>query len=79
MPDEFSTWRRLHERPRTNDPFQTKARHIHRFGRKRGQNVAKAEAQKDRIIFLWVMAILVGVGIVAAVAAFLIKRDMGVE
>jgi hypothetical protein len=77
MPDEFSTWRRLHERSRTTEPFQTKSRHIHRFGRKRRVNVAKEEEARDRVIFLWVMAVLVGVGIVAAVAAFLIKKETG--
>ncbi len=79
MPDDFSSQRRIHERPRTNEPFQTKARHIHRFGRRRGQNTAKIEAARDRMIFLWVMTILVSVGIVVAVATFLVKKDTAVE
>lgn len=74
MPDEFSSWRRLHERPQVKEPFVTKARHIHRFGRGDKVNTAKQEAERDRIIFLWVMAALVAVGIVVAVAAFIINK-----
>lgn len=74
MPDEFSSWRRMHERSPVKDPFVSKARHIHRFGRAERVNRAKHEAEKDRVIFLWVMAALVAIGIVVAVAAFLINR-----
>ncbi len=74
MPDEFSSWRRMHERSPVKDPFVSKARHIHRFGRSQRVNHSKHEAEKDRVIFLWVMAGLVAIGIVTAVAAFLINR-----
>lgn len=75
MPDEFSNWRRIHERPRAKEPYVSKLRHIHRFGRVQRVNRAKREAERDRVIFLWVMAALLAVGIVVAVAAFLINRE----
>ena len=77
MPDEFSSWRRLHSKQPVKEPFVTKARHIHRFSRGDKVNRAKLEAERDRIIFLWVMAALVAVGIVVAVAAFIINKDTG--
>ena len=76
MPDEFSNWRRLHERPQVKEPFSTKARHIHRYGKPQKENRAKREAEKDRVIFLWIMAALVAIGIVVVVAAFLINKDV---
>lgn len=65
----------MQDRSTGKDAFVTKARHIHRFGRPERFNRAKREAERDRIIFLWVMAALVAVGIVVAVAAFIINRD----
>ncbi len=75
MSDEFSSSRRVHERPSEKEPFVSKARHIHRFGRHDRVNLAKLEAEKDRVIFLWIMAGLVAIGIVVAVAAFLINKE----
>ena len=75
MPDEFSSWRRMHDRPVAKDRFVSKARHIHRFGRVARVNRARKEAERDRVIFLWIMAALVAVGIVVSVAAFIINRD----
>ena len=75
MPDDFSSSRRMHERSSVKEPFVSKARHIHRFGRTARENRAKQEAEKDRVIFLWVMAALVAIGIVVAVAAFLINKE----
>jgi hypothetical protein len=75
MPDDFSSWRRLQERSQVKDPFVTKARHIHRFHKPHHQNRAKREAERDRMIFLWIMAILVAVGVVAAVAMFLLNKQ----
>lgn len=76
MSDEFSSWRRLQERNQVKDQFVSKARHIHRFHRPQRVNRAKREAERDRIIFLWVMAAIVAVGIVVAVAMFLINRTV---
>ena len=53
----------------------SKARHIHRFGRVPRVNKAKREAERDRVIFLWIMAAIVAVGIVVAVAAFIVNRE----
>ena len=75
MPDEFSSSRRIHERSPEKEPFVSKARHIHRFGRNDRVNHAKLEAEKDRVIFLWIMAGLVAIGIVVAVAAFIINKE----
>ena len=77
MPDEFSSWRRMHDRSPVKEPFVTKARHIHRFGRPQRINQARREAERDRVIFLWIMAALVAVGIVVAVAAFIINKETG--
>jgi hypothetical protein len=77
MPDEFSSWRRMHDRSPVKEPFVTKTRHIHRFGRPERINRAKREAERDRIIFLWIMAALVAIGIVVAVAAFIIHKETG--
>ena len=77
MPDDFSNWRRQNDRPGGKEPFVSKARHIHRFGRPHQVNKAKREAERDRVIFLWIMAALVAVGIVVAVAAFIVNRDGG--
>lgn len=74
MSDEFSSSRRMPERSPVKEPFVSKARHIHRFGRHDRVNHAKREAEKDRVIFLWIMAGLVAIGIVVAVAAFLINK-----
>jgi hypothetical protein len=75
MPDEFSSWRRMGDRPPVKEPFVPKALHIHRFGRKERVNRARREAERDRVIFLWVMAALVAIGIVTAVAAFIINKE----
>ena len=77
MSDEFSNWHRVQDRASVKEPFATKARHIHRYGRPQRVNHARREAERDRIIFLWIMAILVAVGIVVAVAAFLINKENG--
>jgi len=77
MSDNFSSWRRLQERSQEKDPFVSKARHIHRFHKPHHQNRAKREAERDRMIFLWVMAALVAVGVVVAVAMFLMNRQAG--
>lgn len=74
MPDEFSNWRRLHERPQVKEPFTSKAKHIHRYSHPKRENTAKREAEKDRVIFLWIMAALVAVGIVVAIAAFMVNQ-----
>ncbi len=75
MPDEFSSSRRINERSPEKEPFVSKARHIHRFGRHDHVNLSKREADKDRVIFLWIMAGLVAIGIVVAVAAFIINKE----
>ena len=75
MADDFSSWRRLQERSQVKDPFVSKARHIHRFHKPQHQNQAKREAERDRAIFLWIMAALVAVGVVVAVAMFLMNRQ----
>jgi hypothetical protein len=74
MPDDFFSSRRMHEKPQVKEPFVSKARHIHRFNRSERVNQAKQEAERDRIIFLWIMAALVAIGIVVAVATFLINK-----
>lgn len=75
MADDFSSWRRLQERSQVKDPFVSKARHIHRFHKPQNQNQARQEAERDRTIFLWIMAALVAVGVVVAVAMFLMNRQ----
>jgi hypothetical protein len=76
MADDFSSWRRLQERSQVKDPFVSKARHIHRFHKPPIQNHAKREAERDRMVFLWIMAALVAVGVVAAVAMFLMNKQV---
>lgn len=75
MSDNFSSWRRLQERSQSKDPFVSKARHIHRFNKPKSDNQAKREAERDRMIFLWIMAALVAVGVVVAVAMFLMNKQ----
>jgi hypothetical protein len=75
MPDEFTSWRRTNDRSPDRDRFVTKARHIHRFGRPQRVNQARREAERDRVIFLWVMAGLVAIGIVVAFAVLVINKD----
>jgi hypothetical protein len=79
MSDDFSSSRRLQERSSEKEPFVSKARHIHRFHRPQTLNRAKREAERDRIIFLWIMAAIVAVGIVVAVGMFLINRTTSVD
>jgi hypothetical protein len=79
MSDDFSSSRRLQERNQDKDRFVSKARHIHRFHRPRIENRAKQEAERDRMIFLWIMAVLVSVGVVVSVALFLLNRSTVVE
>ncbi len=79
MSDDFSSSRRLQERTSEKDPFVSKARHIHRFHRPQKINRARREAERDRVIFLWIMAAIVAVGIVVAVAMFLINRTASVD
>jgi len=78
MSDDFSSSHRLQDRSAVKDPFVSKARHIHRFHRPQHINRAKREAERDRVIFLWIMAAIVAVGIVVAVAMFLINRTASV-
>ncbi len=75
MADDFSNWQRVNERPQVKEPFTSRARHIHRFGREKQINEAKKEAERDRLIFLWIMAALVAVGIVVAIGTFLINKE----
>jgi len=75
MSDDFSSWRRLQERSQVKEPFISKARHIHRFNKPHHTNRAKREAERDRIIFLWIMAALVAVGVVVSVAMFLMNKQ----
>ena len=74
MSDDFNSGRRAQERVSDKDRFVTTARHIHRFNRPQRVNPAKREAERDRVIFLWVMAALVSIGIVVAVSMFLLNK-----
>lgn len=76
MSEDFNSWRRLQERSQVKEPFVSKARHIHRFHRPHHENRAKQEAERDRTIFLWVMAAIVAVGVVVAVAMFLMNKQV---
>jgi hypothetical protein len=75
MPDDFTSSPRLADRTADKDPFVSKARHIHRFNQPRRVSRAKREAERDRVVFLWIMATLVAVGVVVSVAMFIINKS----
>jgi hypothetical protein len=79
MPDDFTSSQRLADRAQDKEPFVSKARHIHRFNQPRRVSRARREAEKDRMVFLWVMAALVAVGVVVAVAMFIVNKSGPVE
>jgi hypothetical protein len=72
---ERSSGPRVRERTQVKEPFVSKARHIHRFHRPHEEHRAKKEAARDRVIFLSIMAAVVAVGVVVAVALFLMHRQ----
>jgi len=79
MPDDFTSWQLHAERARDKEPFVSRARHIHRFNQPRGVNRARREAERDRVVFLWIMAALVAVGVVVAVTMFILKQSGPLE
>ena len=72
MPDEFDKWKRLQDRQGITDKFVTKPRHAQRYRGPKPPSQSRLEAQRDRIIFLVVMGILVTV---AAIVAFGLIRS----
>jgi hypothetical protein len=72
MPDEFDKWKRLQDRQGITDKFVTRPRHAQRYRGPKPPSQPRLEAQRDRIIFLVVMGILVTV---AAIVAFGLIRS----
>ena len=68
MPDDFEKWNRVQDRRGSSDRFVSRARHVHRFNSPRAVNESRLEARRDRLIFLWVVGILVAVGAIVVVA-----------
>ena len=76
MPDEFDKWKRLQDRQGITDKFVTKPRHAQRYRGPKPPNQPRLEAQRDRIIFLVVMGILVTVAAIF-VFGFIRSRTTG--
>ncbi|RFC53068.1 MAG: hypothetical protein DVB22_000141 [Verrucomicrobia bacterium] len=76
MPDEFDKWKRLQDRQGITDKFVTKPRHAQRYRGPKPPSQARLEAQRDRIIFLVVMGILVTVAAIV-VFGFIRSRTTG--
>jgi hypothetical protein len=67
MPDHFDQWKRLQDRQGSTDKFVTKARHVSRYRGPKPASEPRLEAQRDRLIFLIVVGILVTVGVIGAI------------
>jgi len=76
MPDEFDKWKRLQDRQGITDKFVTKPRHAQRYRGPKPPSQPRLEAQRDRIIFLVVMGILVTVAAIV-VFGFIRSRTTG--
>ena len=76
MPDEFDKWKRLQDRQGITDKFVTKPRHAQRYRGPKPPSQPLLEAQRDRIIFLVVMGILVTVAAIV-VFGFIRSRTTG--
>jgi hypothetical protein len=75
MSDQFSKWQRPLGKPETKKPLEVKWRATHAGSArpKDGSNPYKAEADRDRVIFRWVMLLLVVAGLAIYVMVFLGK------
>jgi hypothetical protein len=73
MSDEFSKWQRPAGKPETKKPMEVKWKATHGAISKKGDNPYKAEADRDRKIFLWIMAI----GLLAAIMVYVIFFTSG--
>ncbi len=77
MADEFTKWQRNQPSPQVDHkrPMEVKWRASHTSFTKRGDNPYKKEAERDRVIFRWIMAVVFIVVVVAYIVYLMISQS----
>lgn len=78
MADETERWDRIQQDRSDRSPFQAKASPVSLYASpERRRNLDKEEAERDRLVFRWVMFGLFFVGLIGAL--FLVASQLGVD
>lgn len=71
MSDEFSKWQRPLGRPEHKKPMEVKWKATHGSPNKKSENPYKAEADRDRMVFRVVMAVVLLAAIMVYILFFM--------
>lgn len=67
MPDEYQSWERVQQSAGSRGPFTPRVSTVKVAGHGPRENPYRKEAERDRIIFRWVMGGVIVVGLMLAI------------